>query len=202
VKRRADGASPPDALKRFPAFLHYASSQIQEVSMASIADRALAVARPMAMSPDCVWVPVVGSLWVVANVGLGSVGIYTNWVIPCAFLAGLLNGTLVGVIAVATASERIQAGFTGLLGGLTLSGLRSDGSMVWKATQSIHGVIDGTLQAMGVALNEKTHDAIEQEALYMVWTMIFVVLASLVAEWARAARAEADKSGELRRPLT
>jgi hypothetical protein len=169
--------------------------------MASIADRALAVARPMTVSPDCVWVPVVGSLWVVANVGLGSVGIYTNWVIPCAFLAGLLNGTLLGVIAVATASQRIQAGFTGLLGGLTLSGLRSDGSMVWKATQSIHGVIDGTLQAMGVALNEKMHDAIEQEALYMVWTMIFVVLASLVAEWARAARAEADKSGELRRPL-
>jgi hypothetical protein len=131
---------------------------------------------------------------VVANVALGSLGIYFDWPIPCAFLAGLLNGTVLGVIAVATASARFQAGFTGLLGGLSLSALRSDGSIIWKAMQGVHGAVDKTLQALGVATDEKLHRALEQEALYMVWTMIFVVLASLVAEWVQSARADPKKT--------
>ena len=45
--------------------------------------------------------------------------------------------------------------------------------------------------AMGIEVNEKLHHAIEQETLYMVWTMVFVVMASLVAEWVRSARAQA-----------
>ena len=40
----------------------------------------------------------------------------------------------------------------------------------------------------GFELNERLHDAIEQEALYMIWTLVFVVLASLVAEWVRSSR--------------
>ncbi|MGA2922242.1 MAG: hypothetical protein ABSE28_14115 [Candidatus Sulfotelmatobacter sp.] len=73
------------------------------------------------------------------------------------------------------ASERFQAGATGLLGGLSLSGLRNDGSMIWNSA----------LGALGVQGGEQLHNAIEQEGLYMVWTSLFVMLASLVAEWAR-----------------
>jgi hypothetical protein len=41
---------------------------------------------------------------------------------------------------------------------------------------------------MGIDLDERLHRAIEQETLYMVWTIVFVVMASLVAEWVRSAR--------------
>jgi hypothetical protein len=156
--------------------------------MPAVAEHALSFAKPAIMSSDCLWIPVLGGLWVVANVGLGSLGISIDWPIPCAFLAGLINGTLLSVIAVALASERFQAGATGLLGGLTLSGLRSDGSMIWKAMQSVHSFVDNALHALGIEGSEKLHRAIEQETLYMVWTMVFVVMASLVAEWVRASR--------------
>ena len=158
--------------------------------MSAVADHALSIARPAAASRSCLWIPVLGGAWVVANVGLGSLGIYVGWPIRCAFAAGLINGTLLGVIAVATASVRFQASATGLLGGLSLSGLRNDGSMIWKATQGVHSLIDNTFRAMGIEVNEKLHDAIAQETLYMVWTMVFVVMASLVAEWVRASRAQ------------
>jgi ABC-type uncharacterized transport system involved in gliding motility auxiliary subunit len=104
-----------------------------------------------------------------------------------------MNGSILAVIAVSTASDRFQSGATGLLGGLSLSGLRSDGSLVWKATQSMHGFLDNLFRAMGIELNEKLHRAIEQETLYMIWTIVFVVLASLIAEWVRSSRAQADR---------
>ena len=159
--------------------------------MSTIADRALSVANPITLSSNPVWIPLLGGLWVVTNVALASMGIYFAWPARCAFVAGLINGTLVAVIAVVTASARFQAGATGLLGGLSLSGLRSDGSMIWKVMQGLHGFIDNMFRALGIEVSEKLHHAIEQETLYMVWTMVFVVMASLVAEWVRAARAQA-----------
>lgn len=125
--------------------------------------------------------------------GFRRTGDYIDWPIRCGFLAGLVNGSLLAVIAVATASERFQAGTTGLLGGLSLSALRSDGSMVWKAKQGLHGFVDNAFRAMGIELNEKLHHAIEQETLYMLWTIVFVVMASLVAEWVRSSRAQTDR---------
>ena len=134
-----------------------------------------------------------GGLWVLANVALASLGIYIDWPILCAFLAGLMNGSLLAVIAVAMASERLQAGTTGLLGGLTLSAARNDGSMVWKAMQSLHGFVDNAFRALGIVVNERVHHAIEQEALYMIWTIVVVVLASLVVEWVRSSRAQTER---------
>ena len=87
------------------------------------------------------------------------------------------------MIAVSVASVR-------LFGGMSLSGLRSDGSMISKAMQSLHSVADSVHTAMGVELNEQLHHAIEQEALWMVWTTLFVVLGSLVAEWVQSARSQ------------
>ncbi len=159
--------------------------------MSAISDRTLSVARPVAMSSDRVRMPLLGVVWVAVNVALVSLGIRIHWPFACAFLAGLVNGTALSVIAVSLASERFQASTAGLLGGMSLSGLRSDGSMISKAMQSLHGVADSVLSAMGVELNEQLHHAIEQEALYMVWTTLFVVLASLVAEWAQSARSRA-----------
>jgi hypothetical protein len=46
------------------------------------------------------------------------------------------------------------------------------------------------LLSFGIEGTEQLHHQIEQEALYIVWTTVFVVLASLIAEWVLAARAE------------
>jgi len=158
--------------------------------MSAVADSTLSVGKPLRGSSDQVWIPLLGGLWVVVNVGLAVLGIYIHCPGICSFVAGLVNGTLLSVVAVALASERFQAGATGLLGGLSLSGLRSDGSMIWKATESIHGLVDQLLRSMGIEINEAFHHAIEQEVLYMIWTMVFVVMASLIAEWVRSSRAQ------------
>ena len=154
--------------------------------MHAISDQSLAVARPVAMSSDSVMMPLLGVLWVVVNVALVSLGIYVHWPFACSFVVGLINGTVLSVIAVAMASERFQASAAGLLGGMSLSGLRSDGSMISKAMQSLHNLADSMLNTMGIEVNEQLHRAIEQEALYIVWTTLLVVLASLVAEWVRS----------------
>jgi hypothetical protein len=163
--------------------------------MSAVADRALSIAKPEAPSSNGIWVPLLGGLWVLVNVGLGALGIYIDWPILCAFFAGLMNGSLLSVIVVATASDRFQASATGLLGGLTLSAVRSDGSMVWKAMQSVHGFVDTLFSVLGIELDERMHHAIEQETLYMIWTIVFVVLASLVAAWVRSSRTQNDREG-------
>ncbi len=158
--------------------------------MSAVADRVLSVTKPV--DPSAAFIPLMGGLWVLTNVVLGGLGVYIHWPVTCAFVAGLVNGTLLSGIAVATASERFQAGTTGLLGGFTLSALRSDGSMVWNTMQGLHIFIDHTFKALGFVIDERLHQAIEQETLYMIWTVILVVLASLVAEWVRSTRAKAD----------
>ncbi|HEY6339834.1 MAG TPA: hypothetical protein VIW68_15190 [Candidatus Sulfotelmatobacter sp.] len=154
------------------------------------ADRALTVGGPWATSSYIVWVPLLGGLWVGVNVLLVYVGLHVAYSLPCCLLAGILNGTLFSVIAVAKASARFQAGATGLLSGLSLSGLRSDGSLVWKAAQGLHAFVDQALHAVDFDFAEPVHRQIEQQTLYIIWTTVLVVLASLVAEWVRTSRAE------------
>ena len=154
------------------------------------ADRAMTVDGPLANPSYVVWVPMLGGLWVVVNVLLVYLGLHVTYALPCCLLAGILNGTLFSVIAVAKASARFQAGATGLLSGISLSGLRSDGSMLWRATQSVHSFVDQALRTFGIEGSEQIHRQIEQQALDVIWTTVFVVLASLVAEWVRTSRAE------------
>lgn len=158
--------------------------------MSTMSGSVLSAVKPVGMPPDCVLVPLLGVVWVVLNVGLVALGVAIRWPFACSFVAGLINGTLISVVAVAAASERFQASATGLLGGLSLSGLRGDGSMIAKAMAAIHGVADSVLVALGIEGSEKLHKAVEREAIYIVWTMIFVVMASLVAEWIRSTRAQ------------
>lgn len=154
------------------------------------ADRAMTVGGPLAASSYVMWVPLMGGLWVVINVALVYVGLHVAYCLPCSVLAGILNGMLLSVIAVAKASERFQAGVTGLLSGLSLSGLRSDGSMLSKATESVHVFVDQALRSVGMGSSEPMHHQIQLEALYIIWTMVFVVLASLIAEWVRSSRVD------------
>jgi len=157
--------------------------------MSAIAERILSVGQPVTSLSYCVWVPLLGALWVAANVILVGMGTQIQYPMSCSFVAGIVNGTILSVIAVAKASQRFQAGTTGLLGGLSLSGLRSDGSMIWKATKALHAFVDQAMGGMGFG-DEKLHQQIEQQTLYIIWTTIFVVMASLVAEWVRAAKSE------------
>jgi hypothetical protein len=175
-------------VKRIAVFPHYKPSDIPEGFMSAMSDSALSVAKPTAMPLDCTLVPLLGVLWVVVNVSLLGLGTYIHLAFACSFVVGLVNGTVLSVIAVAVASEKFQASTAGLLGGLSLSGLRSDGSMIAKAMQNLHTLADSVLNAMGIEVNEQVHRALEQEAVYMVWTTLFVVLASLVAEWVRSSR--------------
>jgi hypothetical protein len=55
--------------------------------------------------------------------------------------------------------------------------------------QGLHGFVDNAFRAMGIEVNENLHHAIEQEALYVIWTAVFVVMASLIAEWVRSSQA-------------
>src|SRR5580698_7510844 len=116
------------------------------VNMSASEDRAMTVGGPLASSSYVMWVPLMGGLWVVINVALVYLGLHVAYCLPCSVLAGILNGMLLSVIAVAKASDRFQAGVTGLLSGLTLSGLRNDGSMLAKATQSVHVFVDQALR--------------------------------------------------------
>ncbi len=158
--------------------------------MAALAERVLSVGRPVGSLSCCVWVPLMGALWVAVNVILVGLGTQMSHPMSCSFVAGMINGTILSVIAVAKASDRFQAGTTGLLGGLSLSGLRNDGSMIWKAMQGLHGFVDNAIRVIGIPDSEKLHQDIEQEALYIVWTTILVVMASLVAEWVRSTRSD------------
>ncbi|HTS34562.1 MAG TPA: hypothetical protein VMH04_02755 [Candidatus Solibacter sp.] len=159
--------------------------------MSVLSERVMAVGRPEGPVSFSVWVPLLGAAWVAVNVLMVAAGTQVPYPLSCSFLAGIFNGTVLSVIAVAKASERFQAGATGLLGGLSLSGLRNDGSTIWKAVQGLHGVVDSVLTALAIPGTEKLHREIEQEILYVIWTTILVVLASLVAQWVRSARTEA-----------
>lgn len=81
--------------------------------MSAVADRALSIPKPETPSSNGIWVPLLGGVWVLVNVALAALGIYIDWPILCAFLARVMNGSLLSVIVVATASDRFQAGTTG-----------------------------------------------------------------------------------------
>jgi hypothetical protein len=104
-------------------------------------------------------------------------------------VAGILDGTIISVIAVAKASDRFQAGTTGLLSGLSLSGLRSDQSLLALAVDKIHALVDAFLVALNIQTSEELHLKVANSVLCVFWTALLVVLASLIAEWIRTLKA-------------
>ena len=156
--------------------------------MSVLAERALAIARPTDSVAGSMWVPLWGAAWVTANIALVAAGSQLRFPVTCGFLAGLVNGTVLSVVVVAVAGERLQGSATGLLGGITLSGFRHDGSIIWKAMQTVHQFLDDVVQNGGIPGTELTHQAIEQSVLYMIWTTVIVMMASLIAEWVLSTR--------------
>src|SRR5260370_8309259 len=105
--------------------------------MSAIAHRALSIARPVTMSSNFAWIPLLGGLWVVTNVALGGLGIYVNWPAACAFAAGLINGTGLALMAVSMAIERFRAGATGVIAGLALGALCQTAVPLPKAAATV-----------------------------------------------------------------
>jgi len=137
-----------------------------------------------------------GWLWVLANVVLVKLGMRFSCPVVCSLVVGGVDGMIIAVIAIAKASANFQAVTTGLLGGIGINGLGSEENLLTKAANSVHEFIDSFVNGFGTPTgpDNPAHAQIEAAVLRIVWTAIFVVLASLVAEWART-----SKSGELSR---
>jgi hypothetical protein len=122
-----------------------------------IADCVLSVSK--AVMPSAELIPMLEGLWFLTNAALGGLGSSIDWPVTCAFVAGWINGSVLAGIALATASERFQAGTSGLLGGFSRCALRSAGSMVWKITEGLHNFVDNAFRAMGIEINERLYHA-------------------------------------------
>ena len=127
--------------------------------------------------------PLLGLTWVLFHVGLGWLGLAIGHLNICAVAAGALDGTILSVIAVARASESFQAGITGLLSGLTLDNLAGGQTLVTKAGQAIHGVVDSILESLGSIGDESAHKILQGAAVEGIWIVIIVVLAALIVKW-------------------
>jgi hypothetical protein len=127
--------------------------------------------------------PLLGLTWVLFHVGLGWLGLAIGHLNACAVAAGALDGTILSVIAVARASESFQAGITGLLSGLTLDNLAGGQTLVTKAAQAIHGMVDSILESFGGIGDEATHKVLQGAAIEGIWIAIIVVLAACIVKW-------------------
>lgn len=146
-----------------------------------------AMGKPVAHLPNSVRMPLVGWSWVVFNISVVWFGITHQHAVACSILAGGLDGTAIAVIAVAKASVRFQAGVTGLLGGLSL-GRSTNENVLNAVAEKIHAIVDWAMNEVGP--DSPIHGEVQGAVLRMVWTAMFVVLASLIAEWVRSAREE------------
>jgi hypothetical protein len=136
----------------------------------------------------------VGLLWVLFNILLVWVGVKTQHAGSCSIAAGGVDGAILSIIAVTKASARLRSGATGLLSGVSVSGLRSDANLLKSWAHSVHGFVDNVLTALNLAVDENWHQEIEHAVIWTLWVAILVVLASLVAEWASTSWRGNDRS--------
>jgi len=142
--------------------------------------------RPVSLLPAALQAPLLGVLWVFANVGLIAVGIKTSYQITCSLVAGAADGAIIAVIVVATVSEKFQAGVTGLLGGYGYGNIVTDFAPVQRLLKNFHGLVDRSLEMLTPgAHDEQLHDAIQGATMWIVATVLVVVLAALVVQWIR-----------------
>jgi hypothetical protein len=145
---------------------------------------ALSSVRQPAISSQPLQAGVVGLLWVLFNILLVWMGVRTQHPGSCSIAAGGVDGAVLSIIAVTKISARFRSEATGLLGGISISGLRGDVSLLTSWAHSVHGLVDNALLALNLAPDEKWHNEIEHAVIWTLWVAILVVLASLVAEWA------------------
>jgi hypothetical protein len=133
--------------------------------------------------------PLLGLALVLFHVSLGWLGLAIGRVNVCAVALGALDGTILSVIAVARASERFQAGMTGLLSGVSLDNIASGQTLITKAALTIHGIVDSVLESLGGIGDEATHKAIAGASIEGIWIAIFVILATLIVNFTTGALA-------------
>jgi hypothetical protein len=153
--------------------------------------------NPIATLPPAVKVPLVGWLWVFFNVVVIWLGIVYGYSVLASLLAGGIDGTLFAVIAVSKASTRFQAVVTGLLTGLGMNKLNGDASIVTTATIKVHAFVDWMMGEVIVnGPDNPIHAQVQDAVLRIIWVATFVVVASLVAEWIRAAEMGKSEAAE------
>jgi len=135
--------------------------------------------------------PLVGLALVLFHVGLGSLGLAIGRLNICAMTMGALDGTMLSVIAVARLRGHFQAGITGMLSGVSLDSISSGQTIITKAAQTIHSVVDSILGSLGTFGDEPTHKALEAATIEGIWIAVIVVLATLVVNFIASAPADA-----------
>ncbi|MBZ5681711.1 MAG: hypothetical protein LAO24_16560 [Acidobacteriia bacterium] len=148
------------------------------------------LSKPVAFLPGAWRVPLLGWLWVLFNISVVWLGITLERTTLCSVVVGSVDGVVIAIIAVAKASEKFQAAVTGLLGGMGLTKVGGDTNFLRTAADSIHHAVDSFMDVIvGPCPNcEETHKKIAGALLLIIWTAIFVVLASLIGEWVRASK--------------
>lgn len=148
------------------------------------------LSRPAGFLPETWRVPLLGWLWVLFNIAVVWLGINSQQTTLCSLVAGSVDGMVIAVIAVAKASEKFQAATTGLLGGFGLNKIGGDTHLLKTVADRLHQTVDSFMDALFGSCPdcEQTHQKIAGALLVMIWTAIFVVLASLIGEWVRASR--------------
>jgi hypothetical protein len=122
-----------------------------------IADCVLSV--PKAVMPSAELIPMLGGLWVLTNAALGGLGSSIDWPVTCAFVAGWINGSVLAGIALATASERFQAGTGGTAGWIQPVCTAQRWEYGLEITEGLHNFVDNAFRAMGIEINERHYHA-------------------------------------------
>src|SRR3984893_1577998 len=151
--------------------------------------------RPVAVVPESLQAPLLGSAWVLFNIFLVCLGIRVNCPIACSVLAGSLSCTIIAMIAVTMLSHKFQAGVTGLLGGYSFNNLVNGFAPGIQAAANLHHLLDEFLALLPGPHDERFHEAIQDAVMWIVLTVVFVVLAALIVQWIRTEDGSARTSG-------
>jgi len=154
--------------------------------MSNLATALPSVSQPATSPRQCLLAGFAGVAWVSLNLLLIWAGVKMQHPGGCSILAGTIDGAVLSVIAVTKIGERLRSAATGLLSGISLSGLHKGANMVTRWTHGLHDLLDNALAALNLTVDEKLHTEIESAVIWIVWVAIFVVLAALIAEWASA----------------
>ena len=98
--------------------------------MSNLATALPSVSEPAPALRECLQAGFLGLLWVLLNLSLIWLGVKTQHPGSCSIAAGGVDGAVLSIIAVTKVSARLRSGATGLLGGISVSGLRKDASFL------------------------------------------------------------------------
>lgn len=133
---------------------------------------------------------ILGLVLALLNLGLAWRGLATGQLYRHFILVGLLDGLMVSVIAVSFASDKFQAMITGFLGGVGIDNIASQQTLAKRAAnavaETIHSAVEGMPTQLSIPGVDKSevHHVLDTAVIYAVSAGLFVVLLSLVGNWA------------------